>query len=244
VTEGVRIQKYLSRAGRASRREAELLMQAGRVRVNGLVVTELGTRVLPGRDVVEVDGERVADAAGSAASWIAFYKPVGVLTTRGDPHGGANIYDVLPEDLRRLKYVGRLDKDAEGLLLMTDDGDAANALAHPRARVEREYWIEVAGKIGPPQVEQLLRGVDLEDGLARARRASVLDAGPIVSTMTVVLTEGRKREVRRMLDAIGHHVLKLRRVRFGPVSLGDLAPGAWRALDEEERRDLDRASEP
>jgi 23S rRNA pseudouridine2605 synthase len=237
VTAGVRIQKYLSRAGRASRREAELLMEAGRVRVNGAVVTELGARVVPGRDVVEVDGERVEDRA-AATTWVAFHKPAGVLTTRSDPHGGATVYDVLPPDLRRLKYVGRLDKDAEGLLLLTDDGDVAHALAHPSGEVEREYWLQVAGTVGRSEIRQLLAGVELGDGLARAKRAVVLESGPVTSTLSLVLTEGRKREVRRMLSAIAHHVLRLRRVRFGAVALGDLEPGAWRMLDDEERRKL------
>jgi 23S rRNA pseudouridine2605 synthase len=238
VIEGVRIQKYLSRAGRASRREAELLMQSGRVRVNGEVVTELGVRVVPGRDVVEVDGERVEDRSRAAPTWIVFYKPVGVITTRRDPHGGATVYDVLPEELRGLKYVGRLDKDAEGLLLLTDDGDAANRLAHPSGEVEREYWLEAAGTVGRDDVRRLLAGVELGDGIARAKRAEVLEAGPVTSTMTVVLTEGRKREVRRMLSAIEHHVLRLKRVRFGPVRLGDLEPGAWRVLSDDERAKL------
>jgi pseudouridine synthase len=238
VTDGIRIQKYLSRAGRASRREAEQLMSEGRVRVNGAVVTELGVRVVPGRDVVEVDGERVHDARRATATWVVFHKPVGVLTTRRDPRGGATVYDVLPKQLRRLKYVGRLDKDAEGLLLLTDDGDAAHRLTHPSGEVEREYWLEVAGNVGGSEVARLLAGVELGDGPARAHRASVLEAGPVTSTMTIVLTEGRKREVRRMMSAIGHHVLRLKRVRFGPVRLRDLEAGAWRELRDEERERL------
>lgn len=238
MTEGVRIQKYLSRAGRASRREAEVLMGEGRVRVNGEVVTELGVRVVPGRDVVEVDGKRVLDPSVGDPVWVLFHKPVGVLTTRSDPHGGATVYDVLPKDLRRLKYVGRLDKDAEGLLLLTDDGDAAHRLQHPSGGLEREYRVEAAGTVGPAEVKRLVEGVRLDDGLAVAERASVLEAGPVRSTLTVVLTEGRKREVRRMMSAIGHHVLRLQRVRFGPVRLGDLEPGAWRMLSDAEREAL------
>ena len=238
MTEGLRIQKYLSRAGRASRREAEVLMGEGRVRVNGEVVTELGARVVLGRDVVEVDGERISDPGGGGPHWVVFYKPPGVLTTRSDPHGGATVYDVLPKHLHRLKYVGRLDKDAEGLLLLTDDGDAAHRLQHPSGGIEREYRVVAAGAVGPGDVKRLLEGVELEDGLAVAKRASVVEAGPVRSTVTVVLAEGRKREVRRMMSAIGHHVLELRRVRFGPVRLGDLEPGAWRMLSDEEREAL------
>ncbi len=210
------------------------MMEEGRVRVNGAVVTELGVRVMPGQDVVQVDGKRVEDRAGSTATWVAFHKPVGVLTTRADPHGGATIYHLLPPEFRQLKYVGRLDKDAEGLLLLTDDGDVVHRLTHPSGEVEREYWVEVAGTVGPEVVPALLQGVELGDGIAHALRAMVLDAGPVTSTLTVVLTEGRKREVRRMMSAVGHHVLKLKRTRFGPVKLGDMEPGTCRDLSDEE----------
>jgi len=231
MSDGVRLQKYLSRAGRASRREAERLMQAGRVRVNGEVVTELGVRVVPGRDVVELDGVPVVV---SAARWVAFHKPPGVLTTRGDPHGGKTIYDVLPAELAALRYVGRLDRDAGGLLLLTSDGEGAHRVQHPSGEVEREYRVEVAGTVGDEVLLRLVAGVDLEDGPARARRAELIEAGRVQSTLDLVLTEGRKREVRRMMSAVGHHVLRLTRVRFGPVLLGDLTPGAFRDLSEEE----------
>ena len=206
-------------------------MQAGRVRVNGKVVAELGTRVVPGRDVVELDGERVEV---SPEVWIAFHKPPGVLTTRSDPHGGKTVYDLLPEDFAGLRYVGRLDRDAEGLLLLTNDGEGAHRAQHPSGEIEREYRAEVAGTVGPDFVRRLVRGVPLEDGMATARRASVVESGPVTSTVDLVLTEGRKREVRRMMSAVGHHVLRLRRTRFGPVRLADLQPGAWRELTEQE----------
>jgi len=231
VSEGVRLQKYLARAGRASRREAERLMQAGRVRVNGEVATELGTRVVPGRDVVELDGETVMVPP---EVWIAFHKPPGILTTRSDPHGGKTVYDLLPERFVGLRYVGRLDRDAEGLLLLTNDGEGAHRIQHPSGEVEREYRAEVAGRIGRAELEQLRRGVELEDGLARARRAEIVRAGEVTSIIDLVLTEGRKREVRRMLSEVGHHVLRLRRTRFGSVRLGDLAPGALRELTRAE----------
>lgn len=213
-------------------------MAEGRVRVNGQVVTELGVRVVPGRDVVEVDGQPVVEREAEAATWIAFHKPPGVLTTRSDPHGGPTIYDVLPAELRRLKYVGRLDRDAQGLLLLTDDGDAAHTLQHPSGEVEREYQAEVAGTVGRDRIAELLAGVRLDDGIAKARRARVLEAGPVTSTVTLVLTEGRKREVRRMMSAVGHPVLKLTRVRFGTVELGGLEAGSWRPLTDHERERL------
>lgn len=213
-------------------------MAAGRVRVNGQVVTEMGARVVPGRDVVEVDGERVDDTTPATSTWVVFHKPAGVLTTRRDPHGGATIYDVLPPDLHRLKYVGRLDRDAAGLLLLTDDGDAAHRLQHPSGGIEREYHVEVAGTVGRQEIVRLLKGVDLGDGPARAKRAHVVEAGPVTSSVVLVLTEGKKREVRRMMSAVDHPVLKLTRVRFGPVELGDLEAGAWRPLRKAERERL------
>jgi 23S rRNA pseudouridine2605 synthase len=206
-------------------------MRAGRVRVNGDVVTEMGTRVVPGRDSVEVDGTPVTVPD---VVWVAFHKPVGVLTTRRDPHGGKTIYDVLPEELGDLRYVGRLDRDAEGLLILTNDGEAAHKLQHPSGEIEREYRAEVAGTPTPDELARLVTGLELEDGPARALRAELLEAGAVTSTVALVLTEGRKREVRRMMSAIGHPVLRLRRTRFGPVDLGDLEPGTWRRLEEAE----------
>jgi 23S rRNA pseudouridine2605 synthase len=235
VSEGERLQKFISRSGRASRREAENLMQAGRVRVNGKVVSEMGTRVVEGRDSVEVDGKTVKMPG---VRWIAFHKPVGVLTTRSDPHGGATVYDVLPKALSALRYVGRLDRDAHGLILLTNDGERAHQLQHPSGEVEREYEVEVAGRVNSETIQSLMGGVQLEDGPAAARRAKVLQVGPVVSRLTVVLTEGRKREVRRMMSAVGHPVLKLGRTRFGPIKLGSLEPGAWRELTSKEIKAL------
>ncbi len=237
--ESVRIQKYLSQAGRASRRQAERLMEAGRVTVNGEVVTELGSRVVPERDVVAVDGQTVHVAT---ERWIMFHKPPGVLTTRSDPHGGRTVYDLLPEDLHGLAYVGRLDLDAEGLLLLTNDGDTAHGIQHPSREVEREYWLEVAGTFTKDAARALRSGVMLEDGVAEAKDVFGIDAGPVTSTLTLVITEGRKREVRRMLSEVGHAVMRLRRRRYGPVKLGDLERGMWRDLTDAEVKMLKGAA--
>ena len=231
----MRLQKYLSRAGASSRREGERLIQAGRVRVNGEVVTELGTRVDPA-DRVELDGREVLL---QRVRWIALHKPPGVLTTADDPGGDPIVYDLLPAGAEGLRYVGRLDRDTEGLLLLTNEGDALHRLTHPSYEVEREYRVEVRDPPVPGTLRRLIAGVALEDGPARAKRAwAPADAGPGV--LHVVLTEGRNREVRRMMDAVGHPVVRLVRVRYGPVGLGDLPPGKWRDLTNDEINELRR----
>lgn len=235
MTEGIRLQKYISRCGRASRREAEVLMLAGRVRVNGELVSELGTRIILGRDTVQVDDD-VLEL--TVLRWIAFHKPTGVLTTRRDPHGGLTIYDVLPEECSALRYVGRLDRESEGLLILTNDGDVAHGIQHPSRQVERVYRVVVTGTLVQSECAVLLRGVQLEDGVARVNSVRVLNKDEFSTTIEVVLTEGRKREVRRMMNAIGHGVLRLVRIRFGPVKLGELPVGEWRDLDESEKNSL------
>lgn len=234
-SEGIRLQKYLSRAGRASRREAERLMLEGRVRVNGKVTQELGVRVVPGRDLVELDGEPVTYGE---VRWIAFHKPPGVLTTRSDPHGGRTVYDVLPPELGTLRYVGRLDRPTEGLLLLTNDGDVANGIQHPSRRVEREYLVVANGDVKSASLDALRTGVELEDGPARAASVRIVERSANHTTLRLVLTEGRKREVRRMLLQVGHGVHRLVRLRFGAVKLGDLEAGAWRDLRPDERQAL------
>lgn len=230
MPEGVRLQKHLARAGVASRRAAESIIEAGRVRVNGVVVRELGTRIDPDVDRVEVDGRAVSMPP---VEWIVLNKPRGYVCTRSDPQGRRTIYDLLPEGLHTLFTVGRLDYDSEGLLLLTNDGDAANRLMHPRYEVERDYVAEVAGRVSTETVARLRQGVTLEDGVARAAAVSTEDRGD-ATRIALTLTEGRKREVRRMLAAVGHPVHTLRRIRYGGVGLGDIGPGEWRRLSRDE----------
>jgi 23S rRNA pseudouridine2605 synthase len=214
-------------------------MAAGRVTVNGRVVTELGTRVDPARDRVEVDGRAVR---AERPRWILLHKPAGTLTTRRDPGGRRTVYDLLPEDARGLRYVGRLDRDSEGLLLFTNQGDVANRLQHPSGEVEREYHAGLEGFPDGATLRRLTAGVTLEDGPARAASARVLrqESGGVV--LALVLREGRKREVRRLLAAVGHPVRWLKRVRFGPQRLGELPLGAWRALSPDEVARLEEAA--
>ena len=221
----IRLQKYVSQAGVASRRQAERLMREGRILVNGRPATELGVKVTPGADTVSLDGRLVEPAR---FRWIVLHKPPGVLCTRADPHGGRTVYDLLPDWGGGLRYVGRLDRDTSGLLLLTNEGDLAAALAHPRGRVEREYLARVAGPITARDLRALRRGVELEDGWARPRRVRRVPPEDDGWAFLLVLTEGRKREVRRLMKAVGHPVTALERTRFGPFRLGRLRSGGWR----------------
>ncbi len=237
---GMRIQKFLSRAGVASRRKAEAMVLDGRVRVNGIVVTELGTTVDPIRDSVEADGTPVSLPD---ARWIRFHKPAGVLCTAADTHGRRTIYDLLPGEHVSLRYVGRLDRDTEGLLLLTNEGDIANRLQHPRYQVEREYQVRVKGVPSKKDIGRLRAGVELDDGLARPLRVESAKAVDGCGNLTLVMTEGRKREVRRLMYAVGYPVVTLRRVRFGPVELGHLRPGEWETLSSHAVPALEKCAE-
>ncbi len=239
ASRGMRLQKFLSRAGVASRREAEGWIDAGRIRVNGEVVTVQGTRVRPGRDRVEVDGEEVTLPP---TRWLLLHKPRGAVTTRKDPRGRETVYHLLPKDAEGLVYVGRLDRDTEGLLLFTNDGEAVHALLHPSSEVPREYRAVVEGVVEGDTVERLRKGVELEDGLARGEAVRTDPGKGRTTRVSLILREGRKREVRRLLEAVGHPVRRLKRVRFGSLRLGDLPPGRWRELDGEEVAALRRTA--
>jgi pseudouridine synthase len=233
-----RLQRTLARAGFGSRRACEEIVAAGRVRVNG-VVARLGDRVDPERDEMRVDGRRVSTDPG--LRYLALHKPRGVTTTMRDPHAERDLRRLLPPG-PRVFPVGRLDRDTEGLLLLTNDGDLANRLAHPRHGVPKEYLAEVEGTPTRRHLGRLLRGVPLEDGVARAVQARSVGRSGARSALRLVLAEGRKREVRRMLDAVGLPVRRLVRTRVGPVRLGALRPGAVRELSPQEVRALYRVA--
>lgn len=216
----------------ASRRQAERWILQGRVSVNGQVVRELGTRVDDTSDDVVVDGKPVTLGE---RRWLMLNKAPGTLTTRRDPGGAPTVYDSLPSEHRELPYVGRLDRDTEGLLLFTNDGDSANALLHPSGEVEREYQVWVAVAPTDRTRSLLLSGIPLEDGPARAVAVGSPQPDGEGVRFTLVIVEGRKREVRRMMRAVGHPVLRLRRVRFGDLVLDEsLEVGKWRTLEENE----------
>ena len=231
----MRLQKFLANAGVSSRRKAEELIAAGRVKVNGRVVTELGTKIDDAKDVVVVSGKQIKS---TETVWIALHKPRGYLSTRKDPQGRPTVYDLLPPALHGLFYVGRLDLDSEGLLLLTNDGDTANRMLHPRYEVERVYEVLVRGEIKPDKIDMLLDGVELDDGVATAESVKVLGVARNEMRLRLSLREGKKREVRRMLWAVGHKVLRLKRLSYGPIKLDRLPEGKWRKLTEAELRSL------
>ena len=224
----------LAHAGVGSRRAVEELIAAGRVRVNGRVA-RLGQRVIPQKDEVEVDGSRVPLAPD--LRYYLVNKPEGTVTTARDPQGRPTVMDLIGEEAR-LWPVGRLDADSEGALVVTNDGDLTEALTHPRFEVEKVYFATVDGRVGRGVLRALERGVDLEDGTARARRTRIVSETPTSTLLEVVMTEGRKREVRRMLAAVGHPVRRLVRVAIGPVRLGRMKPGTYRKLSLDEVRSL------
>jgi len=229
----IRLQKVLADRGVASRRAAEELMREGRVRVGGEIVREMGTRVAPDAPIY-VDGRAVAPAAPHR--YVVLNKPRGIVSTARDERGRPTVVEILGAR-ERLYPVGRLDEDSEGLVLLTNDGAWAERVLHPRYGHEREYEVSVAGPVPGASVAALRRGIALEEGVARVARVSVA-GGTRGSTLRMVLTTGWKRQVRRMCAAVGLRVLRLRRVRLGPLELGRLRPGAWRELTAREIRAL------
>lgn len=221
-----RLQRALARAGFGSRRACEELISAGRVTIDGRVA-RLGDRVDPDRDRVAVDGGAVN--VNPSLRYFALHKPAGVTTTMRDAHAAQDIRGFLPQDAHVVP-IGRLDRDSEGLLLLTNDGDLAHRLLHPRRAVEKEYLAEVEGIPSERHLARIRRGVDLDDGPARALSARAVGRAGGRGAVRLVMTEGRKREVRRLLGAVGLPVRRLIRLRVGPVRLGSLPAGAVREL--------------
>lgn len=228
----MRLAKHLAHAGVASRRACETLIAQGRVSVGGQVVRDPARDVGEG-DRITLDGRPVADP--QAAVVYALNKPVGVLSTASDPHGRPTVVEMIAQESRRLYPVGRLDLDSEGLLLLTNDGQLAHTLTHPRFEVPKTYRVWVSGgPVGEAALRALREGIVLEDGLTAPAEVRGLGRDRI----EITIREGRNRQVRRMCEAVGHPVTRLRRVRFGPLALGDLAQGAHRLLGASEAQAL------
>lgn len=228
-SEGVRLQKALAAAGVASRRASEELIVQGRVKVNGKVVRELGTRIDPSVDQVQVDRNPVQ--MDPEKMYFAFHKPRSVLSTMSDDKGRRCIADYFV-GFDRLYNVGRLDYETTGLILMTNDGELANQLLHPKYEVEKLYAAKVMGKVGKVELQKLKDGVQLEDGLAKADKVRVLDQNDAFSLVEIVLHSGKNRIVRRMFEAVGHPVMDLTRKSFGPIHLKALKVGQFRELSK------------
>lgn len=233
-----RLQRALARAGFGSRRSCEQLIVDGRVTIDGRTAT-LGDKVDAELTTVRVDGVEVK--LDPNVRYLALHKPPGVVTTMRDPQGRPDIRRYVPAEGPRVFPVGRLDRDSEGLLLLTNDGELANRVMHPRHGVEKEYLAEVEGAPTAKQLARVRSGVELDDGPARAVRARIVASSRGRGAVRVVMTEGRKREVRRLLAAVGLPVTRLVRLRIGPVTLGGLAPGESRPLEREEVRALTAA---
>ena len=241
VASGQRLQKVLAHAGVASRRACEQLIADGRVSVDGVTVTEAGVRVDPLTQEIRVDGSRIL--TNPELITLMLHKPAGVVTTMEDPEGRPTVAqygrDYLAEhpelsDSLRLVHVGRLDTETEGLLLLSNDGELSHRLMHPSFEIAKTYVAIVEGQVEPWVPRKLRRGIELEDGEAKADRVTVKDSGPRGSIVEITLHSGKNRIVRRMLDAVGHPVTRLARTRLGPLRLGNLRPGQTRPLSGEE----------
>jgi len=236
----IRLNKLLANRGIGARRKCDLLVQEGRVRVNGKIVREPGTIVEEDRDRIEVEGRGLPPRA--QLRYYVLNKPVGVITTLDDPEGRRTIRDYLPPG-SRLYPVGRLDADTSGLLVLTNDGDLAHRLMHPRYGVEKVYRVWLDRAPSPGQLARLRDGVEFEPGVTSApARVKPLDAGRQGGLIELAIHEGRYRQVRRMCEAVGHPVVRLVRTRIGPLRDGSLKPGAWRALTQAEVRRLYEAA--
>ncbi|BDZ43588.1 pseudouridine synthase [Paraoerskovia sediminicola] len=228
----MRLQKVLAGAGMGSRRACEQLIEEGRVQVDGVTVRELGVRVDPDSVAIHVDGMRVQ--LDTSLVTIALNKPRGVVSTMDDPDGRPALTQFVQNRSERLFHVGRLDADSEGLLLLTNDGELANRLTHPKYEVAKTYLVTVDGKVKGSLANTLLHGVEVEDGTAKVDAYKLVDTTPTQSLIEVVIHDGRNRIVRRMFDAVGHPVDQLVRTRVGSIRLGDLPPGRTRVLGKAE----------
>ena len=233
----IRLNKIIADAGLASRRSADQLILDGRVSVDGNIVIELGSKFDPEKNKIEVDGESLNPLKSKI--YIAFNKPAGVISTMSDPEGRQNLGDYFRERKDRLFHVGRLDKDSEGLILLTNDGDLAHRATHPSYGLEKRYLVEIEGEFNKSNVDQLLQGVRLEDGLARALKVVIVRSiSKNHHWVEITIHEGRYHIIRRLIEELGMKVLRLVRIDFGPINLGDMKVGRHRVLNEVEVTNL------
>jgi 23S rRNA pseudouridine2605 synthase len=236
-----RLQKVMAKAGIASRRKCEELIAAGEVKVNGVIVTEAGRKVNPQMDQIEVGGLKIQL---EKKVYYLLYKPIGYITSVGDPHKRKTVLDLMEGIQERIYPVGRLDYDTSGLLLLTNDGDLAFHMTHPSHEMEKEYEALVRGKVSKESVERLRKGVKLEDGWTAPAKVRILGEKNGNTLLQLIIHEGRNRQVRRMCDAVGHPVLKLKRTRIAFLTIGQLKPGKFRPLLTEEVKQLKEIKVP
>ena len=227
----VRLQKFLSEAGVASRREGEKLILSGKIAVDGQVVRLLGTKVDPAKNEVTLNGKPVQ---AKAKLFVALNKPPKIICTRRDTHDRATVFDLLPSDWGHLYTIGRLDADSEGLILLTNDGDFCQKVAHPRHGMLKTYRVSLDRRVAPESLKTLTNGLRDDGEWLQAKSAKLLAANKTRSEVELVLAEGKNREIRRMFKALGHRVLRLQRIAVGPVKLGELPRGKWRVLSQAE----------
>ena len=233
----IRLNKIIADAGIASRRAADQLILEGRVSVDGQVVLELGNKFDPEISDIKVDGESLN--INKSKTYLAFHKPAGVISTMSDPEGRSNLGDYFKDRKDRLYHVGRLDKDSEGLILLTNDGELAHRATHPSYGLEKRYLVEIEGEFNKQLSDQLLQGVRLEDGLARA--VKVVHARAVSKNhhwVEITIHEGRYHIIRRLIESLGLKVMRLIRLDFGPITLGEMKPGRHRVLNSQEMTNL------
>jgi len=231
----LRLNQAIAQTGLCSRRKADELIAAGKVRVNGEVVTDFSRDVDPERDKLEADGKRLSF---KSFTYVALHKPAGVVTTTSDEQDRETVVDLLPKNLRHLKPVGRLDMYSEGLLILTNDGDFALKLTHPRHHLPKLYLIRIRGNLTDKQAKLLADGVPLEDGKTLPAKVQIVERNKTYTDVEVTLVEGRNRQLRRMFAYLGYPVVSLVRLAIGGLQLGHVAPGKWRHLTSQEVADL------
>lgn len=228
----VRLNKYIAESGLCSRRHADELISEGKVTVNGEVCTDLGIRIDPAKDKVYMDGQKIQ--AQSRHIYIMLNKPKGYPVTKSDEFERKTVYSLLPKEFKACNYAGRLDMDSEGLLLLTTDGDMIQSLSHPKMRIEKVYRVDINQRLNRYQLEQLRTGIEIEGQKTLPAGVFVKKNDEGKSILKMVITEGRKRQIRLMIEALGARVLNLKRLQYGPLKLGDLVPGQWRLLNKYE----------